>query len=434
MRFRPIRPFPLILTVILAAALRADVAPPRPRLLTPDVYATAGADLSITLLMPAATPGGAATQGPPRQLTLIWVAGNRTEETVFTLQPSPAQPVTLNGNDYWAYDYSGPVPGGLLGPAIVEAREIPRARALVSVQTKRTSQLLASTLESPPPAAPATIGTSAAGIDTAAPAKAGAHERLLRRAVRAPLIPGISANEPTYFILGYRPGLNARFQISFKYQPFEATWLRHLGAAFTTTSLWDLHSTSLPFKDSTYRPSFSWYGDPRPFLGRKDLRLTWQVAAWEHESNGRGETNIAQTAAGSDSRSLNIGFVRPTLTWQVAEKDTLSVALKLYTYYNRARENRDIADYRGYADLALRYLHDDWVLSTLLRKGGRGYFAEFNLGIPENIFLSWFSQDLEKKDVHGWLLLQYLSGYGETLLDYNQRIPDQVRVGLMVIP
>ena len=64
----------------------------------------------------------------------------------------------------------------------------------------------------------------------------------------------------------------------------------------------------------------------------------------------------------------------------------------------------------------------------------RGYFAEFNVGIPQNIFLSWFSPDLEKKNVHGWLLLQYLSGYGETLLDYNRRIPDQVRAGLMVVP
>jgi len=434
MRSGPIPSFLLTLAVVSAAALRADVASVRPRLLPPDVYATAGGPLTLTLLLPAVPPGAGGAPSPPRQLTLIWVASGRTEESVFTLQPAPVPPVTLNGADYRAYAYAGPVPGGLLGPAVVEAREIPRARMLVSVQTARTTELLEADLASPAPAASAAPPASAAGINTAAPARTGEHERQLRRTVRAPLIPGISANEPTYFIVGYRPGLNARFQISFKYQPFEATWLRHLGAAFTTTSLWDLHATSLPFKDSTYRPSFSWYGDPRPFLDRTHLRLTWQVAAWEHESNGRGETNLARTAAGSDSRSLNIGFVRPTLTWQVNEKNTLSAALKLCTYYNRAGENRDITDYRGYADLTLRYLHDDWVFSTLLRAGRRGYFAEFNLGIPQNTFLGWFSPELENKNVHGWLLLQYLTGYGETLLDYNQRIPDQVRVGLMVIP
>jgi outer membrane phospholipase A len=317
---------------------------------------------------------------------------------------------------------------------LIEAPELPPARALVSVQTQRTSDLLAATVISERSATNARDRTPSTGINTAAPIKADEHERLLRRAVRAPLIPGISANEPVYFIVGYRPGLNARFQVSFKYQPFEATRLRHLGIAFTTTSVWDWYKPSLPFRDSTYRPSLSWYDDPRPFLGRKDLRLTWQYAAWEHESNGRGETNVAQTAAGSDSRSLNIGFVRPTLTWQLGEKDFLTAALKLYTYYDRPTENRDIDAYRGYADLQLRYLHDDWVFSTLLRKGRRGYSAEFNVGIPQNIFLSWFSPDLEKKNVHGWLLLQYLSGYGETLLDYNRRIPDQVRAGLMVVP
>lgn len=434
MRISPIHFFCLMVAITAAVALHADATPPRPRLLTPDVYATAGMDLTVTLLLPGDAQNEAEAKSPPPQLTLVWVANDRTEETVFALQPTPAQTVTLNGIDYRVLNYAGLVPGGLLGPAMVETREIPLARALVSVQTRRTSEVLASTFGPQRPTSQAIGRTSSAGINTAAPVNADEHERLLRHTVRSPLISGISANEPTYLIFGYRPGLNARFQISFKYQPFEATWLRHLGAAFTMTSLWDLHDASLPFKDSTYRPSFSWYGDPRPFLGQPGLRLTWQVAAWEHESNGHGEANIAPTAAGSNSRSLNTGFIRPTLTWQLTERDSLSAALKLYTYYDRAHENRDIADYRGYADLGLRYMHDDWVLSTLLRKGRRGYFAEVNFGIPQNIFLSWFSPDLEKKNVHGWLLLQYLSGDGETLLDYNERIPDQVRVGMMVIP
>jgi outer membrane phospholipase A len=274
----------------------------------------------------------------------------------------------------------------------------------------------------------------AAGIQTAVPLDAEDHELLLRRAIRTPIIPGISANEPVYFIIGYRPGLNARFQLSFKYKPFDTTWLRHFGGAFTTTSLWDLHSASMPFVDTTYRPSLSWYGDPKPFLGKKNVRLTWQVGMWEHESNGKGNTDIGQTASGSDSRSLDIGFIRPRLTWQVTEKDSLTVALKVYTYYDRAVQNSDIELYRGYADLQLRYQHDDWVFSGLYRRGRVGYYSELNLGIPQNSFIKWFSPDLGKKNVHGWIMLQYLSGYGETLLYYNQRIPQQVRAGFMLVP
>jgi outer membrane phospholipase A len=317
---------------------------------------------------------------------------------------------------------------------MIETREMPIARGLVSVQSKRSSLLLAESAATPAGPSSAEKHASAAGIQTAAPLDAGDHERLLRRAIRTPIIPGLYANEPVYLVFGYRPGLNARFQVSFKYKPFETTWLRHLGGAFTTTSLWDLHSTSMPFVDSTYRPSLSWYGDSKPFLGSKNVRLTWQVGMWEHESNGKGNTDIAQTSSGSDSRSMNIGFIRPTFTWQMTENDSLTVALKLYTYYDKAVQNSDINLYRGNADLQLRYQHDDWIFSGVFRRGRVGYYSELNFCIPQNSFVKWFSPDLGKKNVHGWLLVQYLSGYGETLLDYNRRIPEQLRVGFMLVP
>jgi outer membrane phospholipase A len=412
----------------------ADLSAAHPRLLTPDVYATAGDQLTLALLVPVDSNPSVPPPAPSQTLTLIWVANDRTEESVFSLQPGPSQPLALSGQKFQTYAYTGIVPGGLNGPTMIETHEMPIARGLVSVQTPRGSQLLAESAMTPAKPPSAIKQAAAAVIPTAAPLNAEDHELLLRRAIRTPIIPGISANEPVYFILGYRPDLNARFQLSFKYQPFEATWLRHLGGAFTMTTLWDLSSPSVPFVDSTYRPSLSWYGDTRPFLGNKDLRLSWQAGMWEHESNGLGNTDFARSATGSDSRSLNIGFIRPRLIWQITEKDSLSASLKLYQYYDKAAQNSDINLYRGYADLRLRYQHEDWVLSGLFRRGSVGYFSEIDLGIPQESFLKWFSPDLGKKNVHGWLLLQYLSGYGETLLDYNQRIPEQVRLGFMLVP
>jgi outer membrane phospholipase A len=424
----------LLLALAPVGAFGADPAAAHPRLLTPDVYATTGSNLTLTLLLPVDANPGAPPRAPLQTLTLIWVANDRTEESVFTLQPGPSSPLTLNGQNFLTFAYTGIVPGGLNGPAMIETREMPIARGLVSVQTKRSSLLLAESAATPARPPSAEKRTPAAGIQTAAPLDAEDHELLLRRAIRTPIIPGLSADEPVYLVLGYRPGLNARFQLSFKYKPFETTWLRHFGGAFTTTSLWDLHSASLPFVDTTYRPSLSWYGDPKPFLGSKNVRLTWQVGMWEHESNGKGDTDIGETEAGSDSRSLNIGFIRPKLTWDVTEKDSITVGLKVYGYYSKTVENGDINLYRGYADLQLRYQHDDWIFSGVFRRGSVGYFCELNFGIPQNSFIKWFSPDLGKKNVHGWLMLQYLTGYGETLLAYNRRIPEQLRAGFMLVP
>jgi outer membrane phospholipase A len=390
--------------------------------------------LTLTLLIPFDSSPGTQPTAPTQRLTLIWVANDRTEESVFSLQAGRSQPLILNGQGYQSFAYAGIVPGGLNGPTMIETREMPIARGLVSIQSMRSALLLAESAEIPARPSSAEKHAPAAETQTAAPLDPDDHELLLRRAIRTPIIPGLSANEPVYIVFGYRPEFNARFQLSFKYQPFEATWLRHIGGAFTTTSLWDLHSSSMPFVDSTYRPSLSWYGDSKPFVGSKSVHLAWQVGMWEHESNGKGDTDIGLTAAGSDSRSLNIGFIRPTITWQMTEKDSLSVGLKAYTYYDVAPQNSDISLYRGHADLQLRYQHDDWIFSGVFRSGRVGYYSELNFGIPQSSFIKWFSPGLGKKNVHGWILLQYMSGYGETLLDYNQRIPEQLRLGFMLVP
>ena len=124
--------------------------------------------------------------------------------------------------------------------------------------------------------------------------------------------------------------------------------------------------------------------------------------------------------AGSDSRSINTGFIRPTFVWEVNDHDTLTAALKVYGYYDRASENRDINEYRGYADLLLKYRHDDWVFSTLLRRGHLGYYAELNLGMPMGDFLTLVESGLakgtaEEVDAQGVSRAFYPHGLGHSL-------------------
>jgi len=403
------------------ATVRADItaaspSPPRARLLTPDVFVVGEQPMTLTAFIPQNSLPGGGTPTPASALKVNWIAADRTASAEFQLKSVSAQSVAFDGIDYLVVTYAGLVPGRMAGPVLLESTDLPGARLLVSVQ---------------PPAATLHLAKAPENSESPSPAATKDHEETVQVALRRSFIPGIATNEPMYFVLGQRRGLDARFQISFKYQPFDRGWARHLGAAFTTTSVWDLHTESLPFKDSSYRPSISWYTDDRIINDR--LRLRWQFAGWEHESNGRGLTNIARTAAGSDSRSINTGFIRPTFVWEVNDHDTLTAALKVYGYYDRASENRDINEYRGYADLLLKYRHDDWVFSTLLRRGHLGYYAELNLGMPMGDFLYLFTRG-RRRDQHGWVLFQFLAGYGETMLEYNQPIAEQVRAGLMIVP
>lgn len=123
----------------------------------------------------------------------------------------------------------------------------------------------------------------------------------------------VSVYEPIYFIVGGDDGLNAKFQISLRYQLFDGSgslasrlpWIDDLYLSYSQTSLWDLGELSKPFKDSSYRPRlfYSNFDLARFFDGQ--LRIGVETG-FGHESNGK---------EGEDSRSFNMLYVRPTLTW-----------------------------------------------------------------------------------------------------------------------
>jgi len=234
----------------------------------------------------------------------------------------------------------------------------------------------------------------------------------------------VSVYEPVYFIVGGDGGLNAKFQISFRYRLFDGNgalasrlrWIDDLYLSFSQTSLWDLNDLSKPFKDSSYRPRvfYANYDLGRLLDGR--LRLGVE-AGFGHESNGKD---------GDASRSFNMAYVRPTLTFGDPEGFNVYVAPLIHNYLSDD-ENPDLKDYRGYVD---------WLIGagskgglnfwTTLRKGERSNFgsAELNLSFPLS--------KLSGGDLTGWLLLQYFGGYGESLLDYDKKLDSQWRLGISV--
>jgi outer membrane phospholipase A len=234
----------------------------------------------------------------------------------------------------------------------------------------------------------------------------------------------VSVYEPVYFIVGGDGGLNAKFQISLRYQLFDGNgplakrlpWIDDLYLSYSQTSLWDLGDLSKPFKDSSYRPRLFYSNTDLTRLFDGQLRLGVETG-FGHESNGK---------EGDDSRSFNMFYVRPILTFGDPAGLRFYAAPLIHNYI-ADDENPDLKDYRGYIDWVLgvgaKGGLDFW---TTIRKGERSDYGsvEFNVSYPLS--------KLSGGDLTGWLTLQYFNGYGESLLDYNRKLDSQWRLGIAV--
>jgi outer membrane phospholipase A len=234
----------------------------------------------------------------------------------------------------------------------------------------------------------------------------------------------VSVYEPVYFIVGGDGGLNAKFQISLRFRLFDdrgrlasrLPWIDDLYLSFSQTSLWDLGELSKPFKDSSYRPRlfFANYDLARYLDGKLRLGLETGLG---HESNGK---------EGDESRSYNMLYARPTLTFGDPDGFRAYFAPLIHNYIAES-DNPDIADYRGYVDwlfgVGSKGGLDFW---GVLRKGTRSDYGSVELSA------SYPLSKLSGGDLTGWLMLQYFNGYGESLLDYNRKLDSQLRLGIAI--
>jgi outer membrane phospholipase A len=338
-----------------------------------DGRATAGQRFELLVIAPA-------QEEPPPELQVRLKSG--ADERILSLTavgvPSGAQRI-----------YAGDMPANLVGPVSVE---------LVGRSSSVVSLVVAGTAES----------DKLAALTGAYGAPGGE--------------PPLSENDPMYFVVGARDGWTARFQLSFKYRLFDQAsgfgkntpWLSGLYFGYTQNSIWDLESDSKPFRDTSYRPSLFWRWE------RTDDK-TWVDglrAGFEHESNGQ---------TGDLSRSVNILFVRPEWRWHLHEGGSFEFTPKVYGYLDKS-DNPDIQRYRGYADWRFRYdSGGEWIATPVVRVGTSGK-GSLLLDVSKRV------RDLKFGPVSGYLQLQYFTGYGEDILDYNVRRPSQFRIGFAIVP
>lgn len=364
----------------------------------------------------------------PEQIVLQWRSPDgQAVRTAATLDGRPGT-ITLPLNNYARVSWSATVPAGLTGLQAISVEGYP---ALLALDTSSVADSLIAARPANVPlqdAASPSMGNRFAAtsggisMDTGpAPLAAVATTGEPVSASTERFLSAFSAHDPIYFALGARGGLHARFQLSFRYRLFNPVgekrpFLDNLYLGYTQTSLWDLSSDSSPFVDTRYNPSLFWRSERLTESSDKRWGLGLSTGV-EHASNGRD---------GPESRSLNDVFIQPILQYRFGS-NVLSFQPRLKQYFKIAEENRDYKHYAGRVDWRLRWARDDSLVVNMLYRQGRGSHRSTEIDASWPLHRLWAG-------MNGYLFLQYFSGYGETLLGYNEREKSQVRLGIAIVP
>jgi outer membrane phospholipase A len=232
--------------------------------------------------------------------------------------------------------------------------------------------------------------------------------------------------EPIYYVYSTQSP-TTKFQISLRYRMFPANgslaqqygWLRGFNAAMTLTGVQNTNAPSVPIVDVSYKPELFYYWENIPNKILPADSQLGMVLGIGHESNGRD---------GTASREIQMVYLRPIINLPIGEQGWfVSFSPKIYEYIGGVDGNPDIARYRGYADLQFIVgKRDGLQLRTIGRVGShfdRGS-AELDLSYPLTKILNG------NHDVS--LYVQYFTGYGDDLLDYNKRV-SIIRFGFAVV-
>jgi outer membrane phospholipase A len=211
-----------------------------------------------------------------------------------------------------------------------------------------------------------------------------------------------SAYKPTYAIFG---SSDMKMQFSGKYQLMSH---QKIVLSYTQLMFWNIYEKSKPFRDINFNPEIFYQTD------------SWN-AGYSHLSNGK---------SGNDSRSLDRVFFKWKKDFSLKER-VAKVEVRLFYLGNLEEKNNDILENMGFWDATLHV--DDLFHLEIVRVSGelkifcgkKGY--DLNHGATAvGVVIKNLSLSFEPA-----LYLQYYSGYGEALLNYNERV-DSVRAGFLL--
>ena len=206
----------------------------------------------------------------------------------------------------------------------------------------------------------------------------------------------------------YRKNVETKFQISFKKSLFENTFGLDdkLYLAYTQTSWWQTTAPSSPFRETNYEPEI--FLDI-PYASSQSLLKSYRVGL-VHQSNGKLVKSRSWNRAYLSGIFQYSGlFFEPKIWYRFKEdkkRDITDVD---------GDDNPDILNYLGYGDITISYPYEKHLFSTKLMK--------------KSVQVDWTFPLFGLKDVYGYL--QYFNGYGESLVDYDEKV-EKIGLGFAV--
>lgn len=197
-----------------------------------------------------------------------------------------------------------------------------------------------------------------------------------------------------------RKNFETKFQISFQKSLVDNLFGLNetIALGYTQTSWWQTAASSAPFRETNYQPEIF---ISIPHANKESLFKAYQIGLL-HESNGQGLPKSRSWNRVYAETFIQIGglFINPRVWYRIPEN-------------RETDDNPDIHNYLGYGDLELIYPWGDHTLKLLARHNMR--FSDESKGAVQ---FDW-TFPLWTNGLFGYF--QAYSGYGESLIDYNQR-------------
>ena len=249
------------------------------------------------------------------------------------------------------------------------------------------------------------------------------HGQLLAQETPIPFLQTLKSHKPIYvlnssFLNGGRAAQGyseneVKIQFSFKKVLFDDFYFGYSHKAFW--QLYDMEN-SRSFRENNYNPEFFFdFGNVWIF----DLL---RLGIWEHESNGEKVHYSENGELINDSRTWNRSYlffqsefttyaIKPGLKiWSINDQEDSDYG----SFYD---DNPDIAKYMGHAELYLEFGSAPAFISLMVRRGwGKGTETVLIEGrLPFHYLFGGEDNGVD-------LMVQFFSGYGESLLDYNRKL------------